>query len=94
METREMKLSAEETVVQLMVPDDQPSLVLHQTPAAAWEKNACWCHETKGAALVWVCFSRYFFFLMFYCSVLDSETKKVAKSYYCQVHFKGLVLNS
>lgn len=35
MEPRDMMLSPKDTVVQLMVPDDQCSLVLHQTPAAA-----------------------------------------------------------
>lgn len=35
-----MKLSFDETVVQLMVPDNECSLVLNQTPAAAWKK-AC-----------------------------------------------------
>lgn len=35
MERKEKKLSAEEAVVELMVPDNQCSLVQHQTPAAA-----------------------------------------------------------
>ncbi|XP_075889476.1 uncharacterized protein LOC142893097 isoform X1 [Nelusetta ayraudi] len=35
MEPRDMMLSPKDTVVQLMVPDNQCSLLLHQTPAAA-----------------------------------------------------------